>query len=43
MNLRKEDYTVRDLWAHKDIGNTRDRLRGDIPPHGVLMVRLRKN
>ena len=42
VNLKKWDYTVRDLWQHKDIGTTKDRLKAEIPAHGVLMVRLRK-
>ena len=42
VSFRKWEYTIRDLWQHKDIGTTQDRLKADIPPHGVLMVRLRK-
>ena len=42
VNLRKWDYKVRDLWQHKDIGSTKDRLQAVIPAHGVLMVRLSK-
>ena len=43
VNFRKWDYSVRDLWAHKEIGNTKDRLKAEIPAHGVLMVRLKRN
>ena len=42
VNLRKNTYTVRDIWQHKNIGKTTDRLKADIPSHGVLMVRLVK-
>ena len=40
INFRKKEYTVRDLWAHKDLGTSKDRLKAAIPGHGVLMVRL---
>ena len=43
VSFRKWEYTVRDLWQHKDIGRTTDRLKAEIPAHGVLMVRLRRN
>ena len=41
VNFRKYEYTVRDLWKHKDICTSKDRLEVTIAPHGVLMVRLR--
>ena len=40
VNLRTSEYTVRDLWQHKDIGTTAKNLVHNIPSHGVLMVRL---
>lgn len=40
VNMRTTEYTVRDLWKHKEIGTTRERLLTDVPPHGVVMVRL---
>ena len=40
VNFRKHEYTVRDLWKHKDICTSKDRLEATIAPHGVLMVRL---
>ena len=43
ISFRKWEYTVRDLWQHKDIGRSTDRLQAEIPAHGVLMVRLRRN
>ncbi|MBN1925409.1 MAG: glycoside hydrolase family 27 protein [Prolixibacteraceae bacterium] len=42
VNIRKNTYTVYDLWQHKTIGNTDEILREDIPAHGVLMVKLMK-
>jgi alpha-galactosidase len=33
-------YDLRDLWQHKDIGNTGKNLTAGIPAHGVLMLRL---
>jgi alpha-galactosidase len=35
-------YTVRDLWAKKDIGSTKKVLKAKIPGHDVLMLRLKK-
>ncbi|MCH5237235.1 MAG: glycoside hydrolase family 27 protein [Muribaculaceae bacterium] len=40
INLRKHIYDVRDLWQHKNLGTTESNLVSEIPPHGVLMVRL---
>ena len=40
INFRKNEYTVRDLWAHKDLGTSKSNLVADIPAHGCLMVRL---
>lgn len=33
-------YSLRDLWKHKDSGNTASPLKAEIPAHGVLMLRL---
>ena len=35
-------YRLRDLWAKCDAGDTRKALSTEIPPHDVLMLRLRK-
>ena len=35
-------YIVRDLWRQKDIGTFKDEFSADVPPHGVVMIRLRK-
>lgn len=38
---RNEQRRVRDLWRQKDLGIYTARLEaGDVPPHGVLLVRL---
>ena len=38
--MYKNEYVVRDLWKHQDIGTTKKNTVCDIAPHGVLMVRL---
>lgn len=40
VNIHKKEYTIRDLWKHQNIGTTQANTVCDIPPHGVLMVRL---
>jgi alpha-galactosidase len=40
VSIHKKLYNVYDLWAHKNIGKTDERLKTEIAPHGVLMVRL---
>ncbi|WP_374048156.1 glycoside hydrolase family 27 protein [uncultured Parabacteroides sp.] len=40
VNIHKQEYVVRDLWQHKDLGTTKEHTKYDIPGHGVLMVRL---
>lgn len=40
INVNKKEYTIRDLWKHKDIGTTKTSTNYSIPVHGVLMVRL---
>jgi len=40
VNIYKNEYTVRDLWKHKEIGTTASNTKYNIPGHGVLMVRL---
>jgi alpha-galactosidase len=35
-------FRIRDLWKHQDIGTTKENVKGTIPPHDVLMVRLYK-
>jgi alpha-galactosidase len=40
VSFYKKVYNVYDLWTHKIIGKTDERLKTEIPAHGVLMVRL---
>jgi alpha-galactosidase len=40
INVNKKEYTIRDLWKHKDIGTTKTNTQYLIPAHGILMVRL---
>ena len=42
VSLRKYTYKVYDLWQHKVIGKTDEKLVHEIPAHGVLMVTLSK-
>lgn len=36
----QEKYLVRDVWAKKDLGNTKKTLKAQVPAHDVLMLRL---
>jgi alpha-galactosidase len=36
-------YSLRDLWAKRDIGTTARPLSAEVPAHDVLMLRLKKN
>ena len=40
VDFKKTTYTIRDLWQHKDTGDTAEPIELDIPPHGVTLVRL---
>lgn len=35
-------YAVRDLWTKREWGTTQRALVADVPPHDILMVRLRR-
>ena len=35
-------YGLRDLWAKKDLGTTKEPLNTEVPGHDVLMLRLNK-
>jgi alpha-galactosidase len=35
-------YNLRDLWAKKNIGNTKTPFIAEIPPHDIIMLRLSK-
>ena len=32
--------TVRDLWAHEDLGEFRDSFSAQVPSHGIVMVKI---
>ena len=34
------EWGLRDLWAHRDVGRTRDVITADVPSHGVVLYRL---
>jgi alpha-galactosidase len=38
----KGKYIVRDLWRQKDLGIFEEEFSADVPPHGVVMISLRK-
>ena len=40
VHIDKNIYTIRDVWAHKNMGETGDHLKKGIPKHGILMVVL---
>ena len=33
---------VRDLWAHKDLGNVADQFSADVPSHGVVLITVKR-
>jgi alpha-galactosidase len=37
-----DSYSVRDLWAHANQGKTSQFSSTSVPPHGVVMLRLKK-
>jgi alpha-galactosidase len=41
INFSKQNYTIRDLWQHKQLGETDNILKSVIPSHGVLLVHLK--
>jgi len=36
----KGKMMVRDLWRQKDLGIQSEKIESEIPPHGVLLVKL---
>jgi alpha-galactosidase len=34
--------SVRDLWAHKDMGKVADRFSADVPSHGVVLITVKR-
>jgi alpha-galactosidase len=41
-NFAKTTYNLRDLWAKKDLGTTKNVLTAEIPGHDVLVIRLKQ-
>ncbi len=41
-NFGKTVYKIRDLWAKKDIGTTKEIFTADVPGHDVVMLQLIK-
>jgi alpha-galactosidase len=41
--MMKGSYTIRDLWQHKDIGDTTHGYNFTIPSHDVMLLRLSKS
>ena len=39
-NFSKTVYNLRDVWAHKDLGNTEKPLKSTLPGHDVFMLYL---
>jgi alpha-galactosidase len=40
VDLKKKVYNIYDVWEHKTIGKTNEKLIKDVPAHGIVMVRL---
>jgi alpha-galactosidase len=40
IGLRPGAAAVRDLWAHRGLGRRVSRFAAQVPPHGVVMVRV---
>ncbi len=37
-----ENFKIRDLWGHKDLGTTKSNFRSEIESHGLILLRLIK-
>ena len=40
VGITKENPKVRDLWTHRDINNAAAEYTANVPPHGVVMLRV---
>ena len=40
VGIAKENPTVRDLWAHRDVTNAATEYSVNVPSHGVVMLRV---
>ncbi|MGO8791150.1 MAG: glycoside hydrolase family 27 protein [Terriglobia bacterium] len=36
------ELSVRDLWAHKDLGEVADQFSADVPAHGVVLITVKR-
>lgn len=41
MDFKKTRYSIRDVWAKKQLGSTERALAGNVPSHDVWLLRLR--
>ena len=42
LDAAQTNYKIRNVWANKDLGNTKKVLSVVVPPHDILMLRLSK-
>jgi alpha-galactosidase len=42
VDLNKDSFSIRDLYNHKDLGNTNENLKATIAKHDALMLKLTK-
>ncbi len=42
MNFKKNKYSIRDLWQHKDLGTTKKNFVAVIPSYDVVFLRLKQ-
>jgi alpha-galactosidase len=40
VGIRTDSASVRDLWAHAEIGKVKGRFSAAVKPHGALMLRM---
>lgn len=40
IRFKKRNYRIRDLWKQQNLNNTRNPIKLNVPPHGVLLLRL---
>jgi alpha-galactosidase len=43
LDSKQGNYKLRNLWTKKDAGDTKKPLKATVPPHDILMLRLRKS
>jgi alpha-galactosidase len=41
-DFKKQEYNLRDLWLKKDVGTTAAKIEQEIPPHDVIVLKLKK-